>query len=145
MSQYTDLAVELFARGFNCAQSVAAVFCDRCDADYDTAVRAAAGFGGGLGCGEVCGALSGAVMVVGQKYGPVEPEDAHEKENCHNATAELVGRFRARNGAVRCGDLLGCQLSTAEGRERYEANNLRETVCVPVVTGAVAILEELGY
>jgi C_GCAxxG_C_C family probable redox protein len=139
------LAAEIFARGFNCAQSVAAVFYDRYDADYDTAVRAAAGFGGGLGCGEVCGALSGAVMVVGQRYGPVEPEDAYGKENCHNRTAELVERFRERNGAVRCRELLGCHLSTPEGRERYEAEKLRETVCVPLVMGAVAILEELGY
>jgi C_GCAxxG_C_C family probable redox protein len=135
----------LFSRGFNCAQAVAAAFCDKYEADCDTVARAAAGFGGGLGCGETCGALSGAVMVVGQKYGPAEPEDAYEKENCHNRTAEFVERFRGRNGAVRCEDLLGCRLSTPEGRERYEADNLRETVCVPAVTGAVAILEELGY
>jgi C_GCAxxG_C_C family probable redox protein len=145
MSAYTQLAEELFERGFNCAQSVLAVFCEKYDADYDTAVRAAAGFGGGFGCGEVCGALSGAIMAVGQKYGPTEPEDAAEKENCHARTAEAVDRFRARCGAVRCGDLLGCDASTPEGRELYEAENLRAKICVPAVTGAVEILEALGY
>jgi C_GCAxxG_C_C family probable redox protein len=135
----------MFERGFNCAQSVLAVFCEKHDADFDTAVRAAAGFGGGIGCGEACGALSGAVMVVGQKYGPTEPEDASGKENCHARTAEVVERFRARNGAARCGDLLGCDASTPEGREHYEAENLRAKICVPAVQSAVEILEALGY
>ncbi|MDR1217860.1 MAG: C-GCAxxG-C-C family protein [Oscillospiraceae bacterium] len=145
MSEYTDLAVDLFERGFNCAQSVLAVFCEKYGADIDTAARAAAGFGGGLGCGEACGALSGAIMVVGQKYGAVEPEDAAAKENCRARTTEVTERFRARNGAVRCSDLLGCQTSTPEGRERYEADGLRARICVPAVVGAVEILEEIGY
>jgi C_GCAxxG_C_C family probable redox protein len=145
MSEYSQLASEIFDRGFNCAQSVFTVFCDRYDIDPDTAARAAGSFGGGLGCGEICGALCGAAMVVGQKYAPTEPEDLAGKENCHAHTAELVEHFRARNGAIRCRDLLGCDLSQPEDKERYEAANLRENICRPAVSGAVEILEELGY
>jgi C_GCAxxG_C_C family probable redox protein len=145
MSKYSDFAAEIFERGFNCAQAVAVVFCDKYDVDAETAARAAAGFGGGLGCGEVCGALTGGVMAVGMRYGGAAPEDAAEKENCHAHTAEVVAMFHKMCGAVRCREMLGCDISAQEGAETYESENLRERICVPAVKGTVEILESLGY
>lgn len=43
-----DVASELFASGFNCAQSVVAAFADLYGVDRDLALRMAAPFGGGL-------------------------------------------------------------------------------------------------
>jgi C_GCAxxG_C_C family probable redox protein len=145
MSEKSDRAAYLFERSFNCAQSVLAVFCDAYDTDFETAVRSAAGLGGGVRCGEICGALSGAVMAVGLRYGWADPDDDSARENCAAKTAEVVSAFRTENGAVRCRDLLGCDVSTAEGASRFQAENLRERVCVPAVRGAVELLERLGY
>ena len=51
-----DVASELFASGFNCAQSVVAAFADLYGVDRDLALRMAAPFGGGIGrMREICG------------------------------------------------------------------------------------------
>jgi C_GCAxxG_C_C family probable redox protein len=58
-----DTALKLFRAGRNCAQSVVCAFAARLGVDENTALRAAAGFGGGIGSRQLtCGAVTGAVM-----------------------------------------------------------------------------------
>jgi C_GCAxxG_C_C family probable redox protein len=108
--------------------------------------RIAAGLGGGLGRqGEACGALSGGVLVVGLAYGADHPLEGEAKDAVYARTAEFVRRFAEVNGALRCQDLLGLDISTEAGLEEYHARNLGEERCRGVVSSAaLAILELLG-
>jgi len=49
MSAHSDLARELFRKGYNCSQSVFAAFCDETGLDMETALKIASSFGGGMG------------------------------------------------------------------------------------------------
>ncbi|MDR2501853.1 MAG: C-GCAxxG-C-C family protein [Oscillospiraceae bacterium] len=145
MSERGELAVRLFDGGCNCAQAVFSVFSADYDIDAETALRLGAAFGAGAYCGELCGALSGAALVCGAKYGNSSPEEHEQKYLCKEKTAEVIDRFRRRFDCIRCMDLLGVNVSTPEGREIADREELREKRCAGFVAGAAEILEELGY
>jgi C_GCAxxG_C_C family probable redox protein len=56
----TDIAVQKFTSGYNCAQSVLSSFSNDLGLDENTPLKIACGFGAGMGRKqEVCGAVSG--------------------------------------------------------------------------------------
>lgn len=96
----------------------------------------ASGLGGGLKVGEVCGAVSGGVLSIGLLYGP------KGKEIVRSKTREFVYGFAELNGALRCRDLLGVDLTTVEGTQAYQSQDLN-TQCREFVRSAVALLLDL--
>ncbi len=58
--------------------------------------------------GEVCGAVSGAALAIGLLYG--EDQD----EAVTHLTEQFVHRFAEVNGAVRCIDIVGFNISAVE-------------------------------
>ena len=66
MGKYAEKALELHAKGYNCAQAVACAFSDQVDMDEDQLFKVMEGFGAGMGgMHGTCGAISGAVAIVG--------------------------------------------------------------------------------
>ena len=137
-----DEAAELFAGGFNCAQSVL-MACglprglDRLDMQ-----RYASGLGGGVyHRGQVCGALSGAALLIGYLLPKTDTQD--RRGEGERIFCELVEAFRAQQGSISCRDLLEVDLSTQQGREDFRRRQLRQTVCTPVVRLAGQLLEGL--
>jgi C_GCAxxG_C_C family probable redox protein len=106
----------------------------------------AAGLGGGLGLqGEACGALTGGVLVVGLAHGSDHPPEREAKDAVYARTGEFVRRFAEVNGALRCRDLIGLDVSAEAGLEEYRARNLGEERCSGIVSNAaLAILDLLG-
>ena len=145
MSTKSDLATAHFHSGFNCAQSVAAVFCEKYGVDKNAVVTMCSGLGAGFRSGEICGAVSGAVLVIGFKYGQNIVEDKAAKDNCNTKTVEFMNLFRTKNESVVCRDILGFDLSIKEEYEQAQEQNLFKTTCVDMVKSAVELLEELGY
>lgn len=145
MSTKSEIAAELFDSGFNCSQSVLAVFCEQYGLDKETALKMSCGFGGGMRSGEVCGAVSGAVLVIGLKYGQFEADDKASKDACYSKTVEFLDAFRAKNKSVVCRQILGCDISTKEGYAQAQSGNMFKTTCVDMIKSSVEILEELGY
>jgi len=143
MSDKSTRALALHDQLFNCAQSVLGAFCEEYGLPFEQAMRAAGGLGGGLRSGEVCGAVSGAVMVIGLKFGQTAPNDKAAKEQCGKITMEFVDRFRARQGALRCVDLLGYDIRDAEAKARNPER--AKQVCPPAIETAVLLLEEMGF
>jgi len=135
-----DLAVARFGKGHSCAQAVFSVFAEPMGMDYQTAVRLSSGFGGGMGLGSVCGAVTGAIMAIGLKYGGVDPK---AKGQSAKLVREFTDRFKAQHRSLNCRDLLGCDLSTPEGRQTAKDKNLYATVCNGIVRDAAKILSEL--
>lgn len=145
MSTKSEVAAELFDSGFNCSQSVLAVFCEQYGLDKETAMKMSCGFGGGMRSGEVCGAVSGAVMVIGLKYGQFEADDKDSKKLCYSKTTEFLKAFKEKNEFIVCRQLLGRDISTKEGYEQAQNGNMFKTRCVDLIKSSVEILEELGY
>jgi len=138
----TELAIELFTGGFNCATSVLLSFCEEYGLEPETAAKLACGLGGGCVVGEICGAASGAVLVIGLKHGQSTYDDLAAKTDCYEKTKQLTESFAERNGYLTCRELLEHN-NVAE--KTPEIAPLKKAFCTGVVKNAVEILEQLGY
>ncbi len=92
--------------------------------------------------GETCGAVTGAFMVIGLKYGRIAVQDTQSQENTNKLVKEFVDKFKVLNGSIVCRELLGCDLSTSQGRKTFVEKKLRDTVCPKLVRDAAEILEQ---
>ena len=100
-------AVELFLRGYNCAQAIAVAFRDVTGLDEEFSARMASSFGGGMGrMREVCGAVSGMLMVAGLLYGYGTPGDEAGKKAHYALVQDLAGQFRQQVGSIVCREIL---------------------------------------
>lgn len=145
MSDKSDKARELFLTGYNCAQAVSAVFADNYGITQDDILKMSCGFGGGMRNAEVCGVVSGAVMVIGMKYGNGSSNSPEAKAFCYQKTVEFTKRFREKNGSIICRELLGADISKADGMKKAQEANLFQTTCIDMITDAVDLLEQLQY
>ena len=142
MSEQLEQAAEKFKNGLNCSQAVLGSYCREFGLDCEQAFKIATGFGGGMRLAETCGAVTGAFMVLGLKYGNSTAEDKDAKAKTYEKIVEYTSRFKARNGSVRCGQLLGGDISTPEGMEKAQDSGLFVTVCPKMVQDAAEILKE---
>jgi C_GCAxxG_C_C family probable redox protein len=139
-----ELAMSLFEKGFSCSQAVLAAFGDRFGVEHEIALRIAAGFGGGMGrMAQTCGAVTGAFMLIGLKYGGIDPKDRQAKEKAHAVVREFANRFISRNEFVLCRELLGCDISTPEGYQFAKEKKLFATICPKYVKDAAEIVDEM--
>lgn len=142
--KHADAAATCFSQGFSCSQAVLSAFASDLGLDPAAALKVSAGFGGGMGrMGWTCGAVTGAYMAIGLKHGATSGQDRAAKENTYRLVREFNRRFEARNKVLTCRDLLGCDISTAEGFEEMKQRGLHQTVCAKAVRDAAEILDEL--
>ncbi len=139
-----DSAVLIFKEGWSCSQAVLSVFCESLGLQKEKALKISQAFGGGMArMGQTCGAVTGAMMVIGLKHGRTRAENEKAKEKTYSLVLELAERFRERHGSVVCRELIGFDLSTAEGHEQAKKQGVFENLCPRFVADAVAILEDL--
>ena len=139
----TETAVRMFEQEFSCSQSVFSAFADPADLPRETALRVAAGLGGGLArTGDTCGAVTGAVMALGLRHCGVPAEDPLAKQRAYPPVQEFLVRFKARHGSIVCRELLGCDLGTPEGLQSAREQGLFKSRCPAFVRTAAEILEE---
>ena len=145
MKSRSDVAVEKFLAGYNCAQAVLYSFCDELQFDKDVALRLACGFGAGMARKqEVCGAISGGIAAIGLKHGRGEGQDRTATEETYRKVRELMSRFEARHGSCICRTLLnGCDLNTADGQREFKENDLLNKTCKGCVKTVVEAVEEI--
>lgn len=135
--------VACFKKGTNCTQAVLSTYGRQLGLEKETALKLAAGFGSGMGMGETCGAVTGALMVLGLKYSRVKGPTLLSKDRTEERAREFMERFKARHGAVLCRELLGCNVSTAEGLKAAKQEKHFKQRCPEFVKDAAEILEEL--
>lgn len=143
MSQKAEQAREYFKQGYNCAQSVAAAFCDEIGMDKNLMLKMVSSFGGGMGrMREVCGAVSGMFFVAGALYGYDDPKDMQAKKEHYARIQELAAKFKARNGSIICRELLGL-----EGRDSSPNPSARteeyykKRPCADMIAAAAELME----
>jgi len=141
---HSDIAVNQFKKGYNCAQSVLYSYAEYLNISRDTALRISCGFGAGMGrTQEVCGAISGGILVLNHLYGRGENEDKQKQELTYLKVKELIQKFEKKYGTVNCKSLLdGCELLTTKGKETFQSNHLIEK-CYEYVEYTVKLLDEI--
>jgi C_GCAxxG_C_C family probable redox protein len=144
LSVHSDLARELFRKGYNCSQSIFAAFCDETGLGIDTALKIASSFGGGMGrLREVCGAVSGMFMVVGMKYGYTDPSDKKAKTEHYRVIQDLAKQFEKENGSIICRELLGLSKKADNPVPEDRTDSYyRKRPCAELVEQAARILDE---
>jgi C_GCAxxG_C_C family probable redox protein len=138
------IALDYFAGGCNCAQSVLAAFGNDLGTDSVTVLKISTAFGGGIaGMGQTCGAVTGALMAIGLRFGMARGEDKDAKEKTRGVGRELIRHFELTFGSTTCRELLGCDLSTPEGFMEARRRGIFTTKCTSFVGKTVELLEEL--
>ena len=139
-----ELAIQEFRNGFNCAQSVIAVYSDELKIDKELALRISAGFGSGMGrLQSTCGAVTGAFMTIGAFVSNKFEKNADRKAKSIAMIQSYNEKFLALNKTSECKDLLGCNLKTPEGQATFKDNNLSEKVCEKCISDSIDILNQL--
>ena len=141
-----DLAEENFDKGFSCSQAVFGAFAESLGMDFDIAMKTSEGFRGGMCMGGTCGAVTGAFMAIGLKYGRSKPDDTIAKDTSGEKICTFAEKFKSKtDGKITCKEILGCDMTTPEGKAEHKEKNLRCKVCVGVVRMAAETLEEMGF
>ena len=140
-----DVAIALFEESFNCAQAVAAAFCDEAGVSKETMVKMASGFGGGFGrLREVCGGVSGLVLVANMIFGYESPTDNEAKMDWYKDIQSIVLEFKHRNGSYVCHELLNLPENAEKSPvpEQRTAEYYKKRPCKEIVGEAADILEK---
>lgn len=148
MSKHSDRAVELFKSGYNCSQAVFAAFCDKTGLPEETALRVAAGLGGGVGrMREVCGTVCGAAMLAGMVYGATDGKDREAKALTYKKVQEIVEIFKQTNHSVICKELLGLSGSAPTPPVPQERTEIyyKKRPCVQIVEDAAKAAEAVLF
>jgi len=142
MKAKTEIAVEKFLSGYNCAQAVLYAYGPNLGLDTETALKVATGFGGGLGgSGETCGAVTGGVLALGLKYGRGAQQDRSVADVAYQKTRDLMAAFEQAHGSCCCRTLLGgCDLRTPQGRQQFKDQDLHHKTCAKCVQTVGEIL-----
>lgn len=139
---HAEKAAELFLEGYNCAQSVAAAFCDVTGLDVKFTAKTVSAFGGGMGrLREVCGAVSGMFFVLSHLYGYDAPEDDAKKKQLYAQVQELAAGFRMQNGSIICRELLDNPPTDPNPSPRT-AEYYAKRPCVRMVMTAAQLMDD---
>ena len=131
----------LFARGYNCSQSVLAEYATRLGMTNEDAFKIASAFGGGMArSGRTCGAVSGALMVIGLRFGSADAENTGARDLVYARSQEFMESFFQVFGSLDCRSLLGRDLSQPGEHELARAEDLFNQVCPEYINRAISIL-----
>lgn len=130
--------------GFNCAQAVLTAFASRLNLEEETALKAAAAFGGGIGrTGGNCGAVSGALIAIGLRYGAVDIDDQVSKTATYEKAKQFLEQFKALHQTVVCRELTGYDFSNPEELQQFKDRKVGASLCTGLIRDAVKLVEEI--
>lgn len=118
-------AEESFASGLYCAESVVFALAKAQGIESELLPKMATVFCSGMSrtCG-TCGALTGAMMGVSLALG--RSESSKSVQPSYAAAQRLIQEFEREFGTRNCSELLGCDLNTPEGQDKFGKERLWE-------------------
>ena len=143
MVDHKQKALDYFSQKLHCSQSVLAAFAEECGITEEQALKLGSCFGGGMRKGEVCGAVTGALMALGLLCGQKSAGDTEGRLSSNKVNDLMMDRFKEKCGSYICNDLLGCDISTDEGKQHCLENKLFTEFCPKMVANAVEVVEEI--
>ena len=136
----SDLAVQNFKEGLNCAQSVVLAFKEELQLDEATLKKLSIGYGGGVGRQrEVCGAVLGMTMVLSYLL-----SDGIDKLSIYSIIQAACKEFKSEVGSIICRELLDGETlkdKSAVPEERTEAY-YKKRPCAELCAIAAKITEK---
>lgn len=130
MSELANKALENHKNGYNCAQAVACVFCDKLGKDEKEVFKIMEAFGLGMGTMATCGAVSAMAAVTGMVESDGALDTPKTKAKSYKAMKELTAKFVEKNQSSICREIKGVDTGTV----------LRS--CGGCIQDAVELLEE---
>ena len=119
------LSEEYFESGYGCAESVLMAIAVSQNIKSELIPRIASGFCGGIALTNgLCGAVAGGVMAINLIYG--RDNNHQNKDINYQKVQEFISEFKARFGSLNCPDLTDCDLSTDEGKEKFDVLNVHK-------------------
>jgi len=144
MENKSEKAVEIFNKGFNCAQAVLSSHSEEYGLDETMAKKIGGAFIGGIANnGEVCGAVSGALMLIGLKYGQHIEGDIESKNKTNQITNEYLQKFKDEFGSIICRELLNYDIKIEEEAKKARESGIFKTLCPLLVKKSVDFVEEV--
>jgi len=137
-----ERANALYENGYNCSQSVLAVFSDLTGMSEEQCRQIGSAFGRGTGTGELCGAVSGALMVLGMLESGEEDAYLESRKRVMGRSKALQKKFMEKFGAVRCHDLLKNPSAASDATPAAQAMGLTKHCPIMIVT-AVELVEQI--
>ena len=138
----SEEAVAQFLEGFRCSQAVLGVFANEYDVDLDLARKISLGLAAGSGNDGECGAVSGAYLAIGLKHGFSHPGDPEAFSKMFDQIQCFTRRFKNLHEEIDCPKLIGLDIFSPEGHQKFVENDIKKTRCANFVRDAVKILEE---
>jgi C_GCAxxG_C_C family probable redox protein len=124
---------------FYCAESVLLAVAEHAGIESDLIPAVATGFCSGLArTGGMCGALQGGIMALGMLHGRTDPDES--PDDCYGRVQALILEFTDVYDSANCNMLLGCDLTTPEGREKFRQENLAEEKCAAITEEATRLV-----
>jgi C_GCAxxG_C_C family probable redox protein len=140
----SEMAAGYMRSGYNCAQAIMKAFADDMGMKEEDSIRMASTLGGGIGRnGHICGAVSAAALIIGMKYGTIDPLDFPAKEKAYDKANELLEQFRAFNESILCRDLIGYDMKNPEELKKAREAGTFQKKCPLFVASAARILENI--
>jgi len=114
---------DTFNKGFYCAESVLKVIADEEGITSPLLPRIATGFCSGVSrtC-NICGAVTGGILSLNMVFGRNSSDELVEKN--YRAVPKFISGFKKEFGSINCQELIGCNLSTNEGKKMFSENKL---------------------
>jgi C_GCAxxG_C_C family probable redox protein len=107
-----------FDDGLYCAECVVQAIADRHGLESELLPKLATGFCSGMArTGGTCGAVTGGVLALNLFLGRTSPEQPVEAN--YAMVKAFVEEFGTTFGGLNCSDLLGCDLGTDAGQQRF--------------------------
>jgi hypothetical protein len=130
-----EKTLELFHNKFTCTQALLMAYGPKCGLSEELAGNIGKAFVGAMGfMGGTCGVATAAFMIFGL-YFDLQTTNVHANR--------FVECFTEKNKTILCNDLLGCDISTAEGRQFMKDHNLRGTLCANFLAHGCDILDSI--
>ncbi|MCE1198724.1 MAG: C-GCAxxG-C-C family protein [Marinilabiliales bacterium] len=140
----TNRALEAFASGCNCAQSVVMAYAEEFGLTTGQAKAVSVGFGGGMGrLQQTCGAVTGAYMIIGLWQSSLSNDSASTKDNTYSFVRDFDHHFRQLHQSTQCIDLLNCNIATVEGHQKAKELQLFDKICTHCISDSIFILSQM--
>lgn len=143
MKERVKAALDKFEEGYDCSHSILSAYADLFEFDDQSVETIQRPCGPMTGRAmSVCGAVAGAIKALNQKLRE-EREAGNETKKKSELIREFRERFEKLHGTVSCTELLGVDISQADGQEAALDQDLFRTKCVGYVSDAAEILEDM--
>ncbi|MBQ0004684.1 MAG: C_GCAxxG_C_C family protein [Clostridiales bacterium] len=133
---------DLFMRDAGCGQIVAGEFAEETGLAKETLWKMAASFDGGMMRGETCGAVIAAYNVIGLIAGHDGPEQLEQKGEMLRMTLLFNEKFLTKRKSFVCKEILGADITTADGMDQIINGGLMMNVCPVVINEVIEALKE---